>query len=180
MATKAIEKTEATVRRIGTPVVESAHEVWLAGLGAFSVARREGVRVINEGNKLFDRLVVEGEKLERKLRKTSDDLRKTTEKEADRVTERLTSAVRKMPAPDVLRKALHLAANEPLTYHLVPKDEGWSVRREGSDRDISVHSNKKSAMNAARGVAQAHEPSRLVVHRTDGTIQTSYSYGEAA
>lgn len=180
MATKAIERTEATVRRIGSPVVESAHEVWLAGLGAVSMARRESVRVINEGNKLFDRLVVEGEKLERKLRKSSDDLRKSTEKEADRVAERLTSAARKVPTPEILRKALKLTENEPLVYHLVPKGEGWSVRREGSDLDISIHPNKKSALNAARGVAQAHEPSRLVVHRTDGTIQTSYSYGEAA
>jgi len=180
MATRAIERTEETVRRFGTPVVESAHEVWLAGLGAVSMARRESARVIDEGNRLFDRLVTEGEKLERKLRKTSDDLRKTTEKEADRVAERLTSAARKVPAPELLRKALQLGKVEALTYHLVPKGEGWSVRREGSDRDISVHPNKKTALNAARGVAQAHEPSRLVVHRTDGTIQTSYSYGEAA
>lgn len=173
MSTKVIKRTENTARRFGTPVVESAHEVWLAGVGAVSLARRESVRAISEGNKLFDRLVGEGEKLERKLRKS-------TETEVDRVTERLTTVARKVPAPGTLRKLLKRSKPEAMTYHLVPKDEQWAVRREGSDLDISIHPNKKSALSAARGVAQAHEPSRLVVHRADGTIQDSYRYGEAA
>ena len=63
-------------------------------------------------------------------------------------------------------------------YHLVPRDEGWAVRAEGGDKDLSVHGTKREGLDAARGVAQAHEPSRLVVHKSDGTIQTSYSYGE--
>lgn len=173
MSTKVIKQTETTARRFGTPVVESAHEIWLAGVGAVSLARRESVRAINEGNKLYNCLVAEGKKLEGKIRKS-------TETEVDRVTERLTTVARKVPAPGTLRNLLKRSRVEPMTYHLVPKDEQWAVRREGSDLDISIHPNKKSALSAARGVAQAHEPSRLVVHRADGTIQDSYRYGEAA
>ena len=50
------------------PVVESAREIWLAGLGAFSVAQSESVKIIEQGNKLFEKMVSEGMKLEKKTR----------------------------------------------------------------------------------------------------------------
>ena len=71
-------------------------------------------------------------------------------------------------------------AQEPTVYHLLPKDDKWSVRIEGQDKDSSVQDTKQAALDAARKLAQANEPSRLVVHRADGTIQTSYSYGDDA
>ena len=52
-----------------TPAVDSAREIWLAGLGAFSVAQQEGGRIIEQGSKLFDKLVVEGTRVEKKTRK---------------------------------------------------------------------------------------------------------------
>jgi hypothetical protein len=173
MTTKIIKQTESNMRRFGAPVLESAHDFWRAGIGAISLARRESARAINESGKRFDKLVAEGEKFERKLRKS-------TESEIDRAAKRLTTAAGKVPGPEMLRKVLKRSEGATMTYHLVPKDDQWAVRREGSDHDISVHPNKKSALTAARGVALAHEPSRLVVHRADGTIQDSYSYGEAA
>jgi len=56
-------------RNVAAPAVESAREIWLAGLGAFSVAQQESGRIIEQGTKLFDRLVAEGSKLEKKTRK---------------------------------------------------------------------------------------------------------------
>jgi poly(hydroxyalkanoate) granule-associated protein len=56
-------------RNVAAPAVESAREIWLAGLGAFSVAQQESGRVIEQGSKLFDRLVAEGSKVEKKTRK---------------------------------------------------------------------------------------------------------------
>jgi len=50
------------------PVVDSAREIWLAGLGAFSVAQEESGKMIEQGNKLFEKLVSEGVKLEKKTR----------------------------------------------------------------------------------------------------------------
>lgn len=58
---------------LGAPVVDSAREIWLAGLGAFSVAQAEGGKMIEQGNKLFEKLVAEGMKLEKKTRKVAGD-----------------------------------------------------------------------------------------------------------
>ena len=54
------------------PVVDSAREIWLAGLGAFSVAQNEGGKIIDQGNKLFEKLVSEGMKLEKKTRNVAE------------------------------------------------------------------------------------------------------------
>ena len=54
------------------PVVDSAREIWLAGLGAFSFAQSESVKVIEQGNKLFEKLVSEGVKLEKKTRNVAE------------------------------------------------------------------------------------------------------------
>ena len=47
-------------------VKESAHQIWLAGLGAFAKAQEEG-------NKVFDALVKEGETIQKKTRKAADE-----------------------------------------------------------------------------------------------------------
>ena len=67
---------------------DNAHEIWLAGLGAFAMAQDEGVnlvrkggklvneqtgKVISESSKLFERLVAEGRKLEGKGRKMAEE-----------------------------------------------------------------------------------------------------------
>ena len=54
------------------PVVDSAREIWLAGLGAFSFAQSESVKVIEQGNKLFEKMVSEGVKLEKKTRNVAE------------------------------------------------------------------------------------------------------------
>jgi poly(hydroxyalkanoate) granule-associated protein len=46
--------------------MDSAHRIWLAGMGAFSMAQ-------DEGSKLFDSLVEEGEKLEKRTRQAAED-----------------------------------------------------------------------------------------------------------
>ncbi len=56
------------------PLVDYGREVWLAGLGAFSLAQQEGGKlggkVLAKGGKLFDQLVKEGSKLEQSTRKS--------------------------------------------------------------------------------------------------------------
>jgi poly(hydroxyalkanoate) granule-associated protein len=72
MATKKLKKKvqrKPAVRKAENPVLESAREIWLAGLGAFSMAQEESSKVIERGGKLFDKLVKEGSKLEKKTRK---------------------------------------------------------------------------------------------------------------
>lgn len=51
--------------QLATTVKESAQQIWLAGLGAFAKAQEEG-------NKVFDVLVKEGEAIQSKTRKLTD------------------------------------------------------------------------------------------------------------
>lgn len=86
MAKKKLKKKvqrKPTVHKSVNPVVDSVREIWLAGLGAFSVAQQEGGKIIEQGNKVFDQLVAEGSKLEKRTRKdvegAVDDLRSDIE-----------------------------------------------------------------------------------------------------
>jgi len=72
MAKKVLKKKvqrKAAVEVATAPVVESAREIWLAGLGAFNVAQQESGRILEHGSKLFEKLVAEGSKMEQKTRK---------------------------------------------------------------------------------------------------------------
>ena len=53
---------ETTVAQVAVKIRESANQIWLAGLGAFSKAEQEGV-------KMFEALVAEGEKVEERIGK---------------------------------------------------------------------------------------------------------------
>jgi poly(hydroxyalkanoate) granule-associated protein len=82
MVTKKLKKKvqrKPVARKAENPVVESARDIWLAGLGALSIAQKEGEKFIEESNKLFDKLVKEGAKLETQTRKdvegAFDDMR---------------------------------------------------------------------------------------------------------
>ena len=72
-------------RRIGKTVMDSAQQIWLAGLGAFAKAQAEG-------GKLFDSLVKEGTALDAKTRKFTqakvDEARGNVESTLGQVRER--------------------------------------------------------------------------------------------
>ncbi len=52
--------------QLSATIRESAQQIWLAGLGAFAKAQQEG-------NKVFDALVREGESIQKKTRKVAED-----------------------------------------------------------------------------------------------------------
>ena len=52
--------------QLANTVKDSAQQIWLAGLGAFAKAQEEG-------NKVFDALVKEGETIHKKTRKAADE-----------------------------------------------------------------------------------------------------------
>ena len=61
-------------------------------------------------------------------------------------------------------------------YHVVPHPEGWAVRREGNDKVSSVQPTQQDAIDVGRQMAQ-NQNSELVIHRADGRIRDSDSYG---
>lgn len=242
---KKASKSRSGVSQIADPVLNSARDIWRAGLGAFALAQQEGSKVLGQGTALFDNLVKEGAKVEAEGKKAVDDSASTATRKAksrrddiegkleaarkqaeggwdrlenvfeDRVArvmdrlgiptsdditklnrqvETLSEQVARLAKRESAARATAKApANAPTSsskakkpgkatavtvYHLLPKDEQWAVRREGEDRNLRVLDRKREALDAARAIAQGHEPSRLVVHRADGTIQDSFSYGD--
>jgi uncharacterized protein YdaT len=61
-------------------------------------------------------------------------------------------------------------------YHVVPHDGEWAVKREGADRASSLHETQQEAIDVGRKLAQNHQ-TELVIHRRDGRIRDSDSYG---
>lgn len=51
----------------------------------------------------------------------------------------------------------------------------WCVRHE--QRTLSTHVTKDTAVTEGTKVAKANQPSQLVVHKMDGTIEFEYTYG---
>ncbi len=69
------------------------------------------------------------------------------------------------------------SGSRPLkVYHVVPDNDGWSVKAEDSERASSTHSTKKAALDAARELVKNREPSQLIIHRLDGTVQDAHTY----
>lgn len=83
-------------------VKESANQIWLAGLGAYSKAEEEG-------SKLFDNLVQDGEKLEARTRKMVDKPLNAAKEKVETVRARATGSWEKVEKAFDIRvsKALH-------------------------------------------------------------------------
>ncbi len=97
MASKTLEKKVAAkpvISKFATPVVDSAKDILFAGLGAFSVAQSESGKLIGQGTKLFEKLVSEGAKLEKKsagLAETAvDDLKNDVGSKFENVRQQAT------------------------------------------------------------------------------------------
>jgi len=60
--------------------------------------------------------------------------------------------------------------------HVVPTENGWAVKREGQKTPLSSHRKKDTAEGAGRAVAKREE-TELVIHKKDGTIGDTDSFG---
>lgn len=60
--------------------------------------------------------------------------------------------------------------------HVVPHADGWATRKEGANRAGTVTPTQGEAIDAAREQAK-RERVEVVIHRRDGTIRDSDSYG---
>lgn len=60
--------------------------------------------------------------------------------------------------------------------HVVPRNDGWIIRKEGSSKATSVHKTQRDAVAAAREMAR-NLNTELVIHGRDGRIRNRDSYG---
>lgn len=72
--------------------------------------------------------------------------------------------------------ARRMMASKATVYHVAADGNRWTVKSEGAGRAVSRHGTKKEAVSAARDVAHANRPSRLVIHKRDGEIQRTHEY----
>jgi hypothetical protein len=61
-------------------------------------------------------------------------------------------------------------------YHVVPRGGDWAVLGEGNERASSIHKTQKQAIDSGRNMARKNK-SELVIHRKNGQIRDSDSYG---
>ena len=57
--------------------------------------------------------------------------------------------------------------------HVVSRDNGWAIRKEGAPRAIKVFDIKKEAVNAAQTYVQKGLAKEVVVHKKDGSVSLS-------
>ena len=60
--------------------------------------------------------------------------------------------------------------------HVVPHEDGWAVRKAGSERVSSIHRTQQAAINKAVPGAKA-DRAEVVIHGRDGKIRDKDSYG---
>ena len=60
--------------------------------------------------------------------------------------------------------------------HVVPHADGWATKKEGASRAGVVVDTQREAIGRAREQAQ-REKVEVVIHRKDGSIRDSDSYG---
>ena len=64
------------------------------------------------------------------------------------------------------------------TTHVIPKNGGWAVKKEGSaNRRTSLYSTQKEAIQAARDIVQRASAGQIVIHLPDGSIRRQDVHG---
>ena len=104
---------ETTVSQLAVKIRDSANQVWLAGLGAFSKAQQEGAG-------MFETLVAEGEKVQERTKTAADERLTEVREKATETWDKLEKvfedpmgrALRALNVPtrkdiDVLSKRVH-------------------------------------------------------------------------
>lgn len=60
--------------------------------------------------------------------------------------------------------------------HVVPHEDGWAVKGAGNEKATRVVETQAQAIGIARDIA-INQKSEVIIHRPDGTIRDSNSYG---
>jgi poly(hydroxyalkanoate) granule-associated protein len=91
---------EAGGNEMATAIRDSANRIWLAGLGAFAKAQKEGV-------KLFDSLVEEGEVVQKQAKQTAEETYNDAKARASKSWDQLSWTQLERVFEDRVARALH-------------------------------------------------------------------------
>jgi len=131
--------TEMTVSQLAEKIGESANQIWLAGLGAFSKAQQEGM-------KMFEALVAEGEKVQERTKDAVNERLAEMREMASGTWDKVEVNLEKV-FDDRVGRALH-ALNVP-----THKDIDVLSRRV---HDLTVMTKKMSEEEETHGRGRAH------------------------
>lgn len=130
--------------QLSATIRESAQQIWLAGLGAFAKAQEEG-------NKVFDALVREGETIQHKTRKVAED----------KVTEMAAKATGTW---DKLEQVFENRVARSLHSLGVPtRDDVAALARRVAELKAEVEKLNRGAAKAEKPKAAAARPARRAV-----------------
>ncbi|MES2410273.1 MAG: DUF2188 domain-containing protein [Bacteroidota bacterium] len=62
-----------------------------------------------------------------------------------------------------------MAKNPPQRTHIVKRDNGWAVKKEGAQRATKIYDTKDKAITGAQKEKKAG--SDLIIHKKDGSIE---------
>jgi poly(hydroxyalkanoate) granule-associated protein len=130
---------EATENQLATMIKESANQIWLAGLGAFSMAQQEGA-------KMFESLVAEGEKVQERTRVAADERLTELKERANGTWDKLEKVFE-----DRVARALH-TLNVPSRHDI----DTLSKRVH----ELTAITKKLSEDEESPGRARAHRPAK--------------------
>ena len=198
------KKAQAALTQLPEALGERAHDVWLAGLGALDRARKEGAEgfeaLVKRGSKVraksaeaVDAALHQLGAARGKAAEVAKSAAASAAETVNAVEDRLETAVEAILARagvprraevealtaqvDALQARIAQLTGGATVYRVEPHPDGWAVRKEGVAQVSSVHGTKREALSAGRALAKAHAPSRLVVHRADGSEQDTTEYG---
>lgn len=140
--------------KIGDTIKDSAQQIWLAGLGAFSKAQEEGVKV-------FDALVQEGKGLEEKTRKMTREKMGNVSEKMGNVSEQMNKAAAQASAKtnaawDKLEQVFEDRVARSLKSLGVPTNNVvTSLSKQIDELQAEVRS-----LRTAKGAAAKKSPSR--------------------
>lgn len=63
-------------------------------------------------------------------------------------------------------------------YHVTPDEGDWKVKESGAERAVKILEDKSDAVQLAKDLAKSAGLGQVIIHKSDGTIQTEHTYGQ--
>lgn len=64
-------------------------------------------------------------------------------------------------------------------YNVTRRPDGqWQAKAEGASRASAVSKTKAAAVDRARDLAKSQPLGQVIIHKSDGKIQTEHTYGK--
>ena len=147
-------------------VMDSAQQIWLAGLGAFSKAQ-------NEGKKVFEALVAQGAKIEERTRHVAEATIETAKEQATKTIDMATGKFDKLE--QVFENRVHSSLNrlgvltakdvEALSAQVGDLSEAVRALLAQEKRSSARPTAKKPVVAAKKPVAKAKKVIKAVVRK---------------